>query len=137
MILDAASTEVSYLLEVAESLPPDLGGWIFAVADGGEPPKVRALSLGRPHGPDEVRGRGEEPDAHKEVLLEINQILKEVARARHDVNNPLTSALAETQLGLLDAPEGEIRESLEVVQTQLRRIRDLIAATGHLRPPKN
>lgn len=45
--------------------------------------------------------------------------------------------MAETQLALLDVPEGEIRDGLEIVQTQLRRLRDLIAATGHLRPFKD
>ena len=60
----------------------------------------------------------------------------EVARIRHDLNNPLTSALAEVQLLLFDANDEELRESLEVNQNQLRRMRDLIASTSHMRPPR-
>jgi signal transduction histidine kinase len=67
-------------------------------------------------------------------LLELHRVLLEISRARHDINNPLTSALAETQILLLDVPPGEVRDGLETVQTQLRRIRDLVAATRHLRP---
>jgi len=50
------------------------------------------------------------------------------------LNNPLTSALAEVQLLLFDVEDAEVRESLEVAQTQLRRMRDMIAAARHLSP---
>lgn len=69
--------------------------------------------------------------------LELCQVLSFVARARHDINNPLTSALAETQLLLLDAEDPEIRSGLETVEEQLRRIRDLVARLQALpRPAK-
>jgi signal transduction histidine kinase len=68
-------------------------------------------------------------------VLELGVVLRHVARARHDINNPLTSALAETQLLLMDVEEGELRESLETIQRQIRRIRDLVANLSVLRPP--
>lgn len=72
-------------------------------------------------------GEGEGPDPQ-----EVREL---VARVRHDINNPLTSALAETQLLLMDHPGGEIAESLEQVQEQLRRIRDLTAELSTIPRP--
>jgi len=43
--------------------------------------------------------------------------------------------MAETQLLLMDVEDGEVRESLETVQRQIRRIRDLVAELSVLRPP--
>jgi len=69
------------------------------------------------------------------TLLELHGVLAEVARARHDLNNPLTSALAEVQILLMDAPPGGAEEeSLLIIQDQLRRLRDRLVATRHLRP---
>lgn len=93
----------------------------------------RTLSVGYTHPLAEtVEGvRGEAP----EILLELRAVLSQISRARHDINNPLTSALAETQLLLMDAAgDQELRENVEVVLEQLRRIRDLVSATVHLRP---
>lgn len=69
--------------------------------------------------------------------LELCQILAFVARARHDINNPLTSALAETQLLLMDVEEPETRTGLETIEAQLRRIRDLVARLQALPRPRS
>ena len=66
-------------------------------------------------------------------LLELRWILRLVAKARHDINNPLTAGLAETQLVLMDEPKGDLLESLEVIENQLRRIKDLVAGLARLR----
>lgn len=77
---------------------------------------------------DEAGDRGPPFDLHR--------VLRLVARVRHDVNNPLTAGLAETQLLLMDLGEdGEVRESLETIQRQLHRIRRLIQRLGRLRVP--
>lgn len=68
-------------------------------------------------------------------LLELRHVLAHVARARHDLNNPLTSAMAETQLALMDVEQPDIRAGLETIQEQLRRIRDLVGGLRVLRPP--
>lgn len=50
----------------------------------------------------------------------------DLSRIRHDINNPLTAALAEVQLALMDHPPGsETAQGLNVVERQIRRIRDL------------
>lgn len=67
---------------------------------------------------------------------ELCQVLRFVARARHDINNPLTSALAETQLLLLDVEDPAIRSGLETVEAQLHRIRDLVARLQALPRPR-
>jgi len=59
-----------------------------------------------------------------------------VAKARHDLNNPLTSGLAEVQLLLMDDHPPEVQESLETIQEQFRRLRDVVADLSRLRVPK-
>ncbi len=135
VLADASGLAAGELLEAATALRgPD---WIFAVLDGTDPPTVRTLSSGHPSSLGDVaRYVEDDGEGPREGLLELQGVLVEIARARHDINNPLTSALAETQILLLDVPAGEVREGLETVQTQLRRIRDLVAATRHLRPDR-
>jgi len=63
-------------------------------------------------------------------------LMRSLSRARHDINNPLTSALAEVQLLLLDgASDPGLAESMEIIQEQLRRIRDLVIGLSRFRPP--
>ncbi len=86
---------------------------------------------------EEVASFAREPEQNPGVLMELQRILADVARIRHDLNNPLTSALAEVQLLLFDVNDEELRESLEVIQSQLRRMRDLVVSTSHMRPPRS
>ncbi|NJD19606.1 MAG: hypothetical protein FIA95_10045, partial [Gemmatimonadetes bacterium] len=51
-----------------------------------------------------------------------------LSRLRHTVNNALTSALAETQFTLMGELDDDERSSLMVVETQLKAIRDAVAA---------
>ena len=64
------------------------------------------------------------------------EALDTIAKARHDLNNHLTSALAEIQLLLMDVSCDELKESYEVIQEQLRKMRRVVASTAHLSPPK-
>ena len=111
-------------------------GWMLAVAgQGGNGLEVRPISLGWPTPPGELE-RWAGSGGREGAVLELRTLLARVARARHDINNPLTSGMAETQLLLMDAPpEGEAREGLETIQNQLRRIRDMVADLRGLRPP--
>lgn len=71
-------------------------------------------------------------------FLGHRQLLDELSRIRHDTNNALTSALAEAQFMRMDAPaEGELVEGLRLVETQLKRIRDLVAELATLRAPSS
>lgn len=125
------------LLAVADRAYRSGPGWRFVLVRRGDPVELQVLSLGHPEAlPYVADGIGPD-DLRPGTLMELRELLHEVAKARHDINNPLTSALAEAQLLLMDVEEeGEVRDGLEVIQTQLRRIRDLVAATGHIRPPR-
>jgi signal transduction histidine kinase len=93
---------------------------------------IRPLSFGYPTELATVVGAASDPEGAG-PLLELRWVLRFVAKARHDINNPLTAGLAETQLVLMDEPEGELLESLEVIQDQFRRIQDLVAGLTRLR----
>jgi signal transduction histidine kinase len=51
-----------------------------------------------------------------------------VRKVRHDANNPITAALGHVQL-LLEDPavtDPEVRESLKIVESELRRLTDIL-----------
>ena len=133
VLLDVQGAGAEEVLAAGEALG-GAPGWTLAVVSMGPEGTAlaRSLSLGYDHTLEEAveftLGGGD-----GNHLLELHRVLGEVAKARHDINNPLTSALAEVQILLLDAGEGEERESLETIQAQRRRLRDMVAATRHLR----
>ena len=136
ILVDRDSVDDPDLLAVADRVAGAGAGWILAVIEGDREPIVRTLGFGSPSSSAEVASFSLGPSEHPGVLMELRGVLSEVARVRHDLNNPLTSALAEVQLLLFDETDEEVRESLEVIQSQLRRMRDLIASTSHMRPPR-
>lgn len=112
------------------------GEWApLLVRSGPDGPTVAALLAGDP---EELRGavgkiRGEEPNTG---LLSFRNLMKDLSRIRHDINNPLTAAFAEVQLLMMDVdPASETGEALGVVEEQLFRIRDLVAELSSFRPP--
>jgi signal transduction histidine kinase len=126
---DLPADDVVRALRAAATLP---GPWLPVLLEASGAVAL-PVSLGWPTPLAEVvRWADGAPDAS---VLELRHVLAWIARARHDVNNPLTSAMAETQLALVDAQEPEIREGLLVIEEQLRRIRDLVASLRVLRPP--
>jgi signal transduction histidine kinase len=66
--------------------------------------------------------------------LGFHQVIDRVRVARHDINNPLAAALAETQLLLMDATDPEMRRALEAIQAQLRRIATLVSGLAFAPP---
>jgi signal transduction histidine kinase len=105
------------------------------VQEEGEAFILRPVSVGHPVSRGMVQEIRENPE-DRGPLQELHWVLRVVAKARHDLNNPLTSGLAEAQLLLMDEhPEG-VRESLEVIQDQFRRLRDMVADLSRLRVPK-
>lgn len=135
MPVDDPAELVEALLLCAEA--PSASGWlpviVHAAADGG-PERLVPVSLGWPATSSELARWAD--GAQDAAVLELRHVLQQVGRARHDVNNPLTSAMAETQLALMDARDPVLRQGLEVVEEQLRRIRDLIAELRLFRPPR-
>lgn len=68
--------------------------------------------------------------------FDLHEVLRFVARVRHDINNPLTAGMAETQLLLMDlGGEGEVGESLQTVERQLQRIKALVEDLTRLQRP--
>lgn len=51
-----------------------------------------------------------------------------VRRVRHDANNPITAALGHVQLLLEDpsVPLGDVRDSLRVIEGELKRLIDIL-----------
>lgn len=137
LVLLGADVSPEETLKLVRAVAERDGTWVPLVlesdaAAGG--PIARTLSVGFPLVLDELLDRVDEAE---KPILELRSVLRFISRARHDINNPLTSGLAETQLLLMDVEEGEIRESLEVIQDQLRRIRDLVASLSVLKQPTN
>ena len=59
-----------------------------------------------------------------------------VRRVRHDANNPLTAALGNVQLLLEDAErlDPETLETLQTVESELRRLMSVLRRLGELHP---
>ncbi len=68
-----------------------------------------------------VKGATGVPDSR------IDEMIAVIRRVRHDMNNPLTSIMAEAQLMLMDADDmsAEQRRGLETIEAMAVRIRDL------------
>jgi signal transduction histidine kinase len=65
----------------------------------------------------------------------LNEIVDLVRRVRHDANNPITAALGHVQL-LLDEPAAQhpdVRESLVVVESELRRLIEIMRGLNDVR----
>lgn len=121
---------------LARDLRESVGEWVVAVVERDTDDALwvaQPVTAGFPQGLDHflAQARGDAPGP----LLEVTPILEYLGRARHDINNPLTAALAETQLLLMDVADPRVRQSLETIQGQIRRIRDLVAEMDVLRPP--
>lgn len=66
----------------------------------------------------------------------INEIVALVRRIRHDANNPITAALGHVQL-LLDDPavtDPEVKDSLQIVESELRRLTEILKRLGDIKP---
>lgn len=137
IIVDPREGDAGEIAQLALRIADAADGWTLALLTQGAEPELRALSVAPPTSLSDAAAFADDPSSARGALLELRRVLSEISRTRHDVNNPLTSALAETQLLLLDADEGEIGESLQVIQEQLRRIRDLVADVKHLRLPRD
>lgn len=134
-VFDADETDARSLVAVLSTLPADQ--WTVAVVEDGDPPCLRTVSLGARDGMDVVLRHTADPESEPGCLLGLERALMDMARVRHDLNNPLTAAMAEAQLLLMDAPEGGNRESLEAILQQLRRMRDMLTSSRYLRPRKD
>ena len=63
------------------------------------------------------------------------EMVELVRRIRHDANSPITAALGHTQL-LLEEPvaqDPEVRESLQLVESELKRLIDILGRLKDVR----
>jgi signal transduction histidine kinase len=69
-----------------------------------------------------------EIDDNKERVGRLKHVMGVVNDVNHEINSPLTTIIAESQLMLMDADElkGEHRQSVETIERMSRRIRDLL-----------
>jgi signal transduction histidine kinase len=135
-ILLSSKAPADFLISVISRLQGEVGGWApLLVLDDDSAPSVAPLLLGYAEALESAlpRIRGAEANLG---LLSFRALLQDLARIRHDINNPLTAAFAEIQLLLMDAePESETAEALRIVEAQLYRIRDLAAELTSFRAP--
>jgi signal transduction histidine kinase len=68
-----------------------------------------------------------EADSVEATDVRVAEMIRVIRRVRHDINNPLTSVMAETQLILMDADDlsEEQKRGLETIEAMAGRIRDL------------
>lgn len=66
---------------------------------------------------------------------QIEQFVQIVRRVRHDANNPITAVLGHVQLLLDDPalPDGEVRESLQIIEGEVRRLIEILRRLGEIR----
>jgi signal transduction histidine kinase len=126
--------QVLAALVIAAASPPDQP-WlpVLVEADPKGGVRTRPISIGWAAAPAEL-ARWAEGEPYADVF-ELRHVLLRVARSRHDLNNPLTSAMAEVQLALMDATEPNVRSGLDTIEQQLERMRDMIAHLKALRTP--
>jgi signal transduction histidine kinase len=126
------------ILRLGRATAATSDGWVLVLLeDAGNTDSelvARALSITDREPLSSLLSRAADP-AKDGPILSVCSILQAVSRSRHDINNVLTSAMAETQLLLMDVQDPEMRESLEVIHEQLKRIRDLTAESSKLRRP--
>jgi signal transduction histidine kinase len=135
-ILIGPSAEPESVVGLLERLGRRPGSWSpLLVREGAEGLAAVPLSPGFETGEREARDRIE-AEGSPAGLLSFRHALKDLARLRHDLNNPLTAALAEVQLLLLDQVAGSDEEAaLTVVEDQIRRLGELVAELAPYRVP--
>lgn len=140
-IFVAPDTDARTRVGLQEESARRLGRWrILELLEFGGELRARPVSVGFDEPVDAVASRlaGSQDGEDEGEVLELHSVLQVVARARHDLNNPLTAAMAEIQLLLMDIDqESEAGQGLVSVQRQLERIRDMVAELRSLKPPRN
>ncbi|HKC64394.1 MAG TPA: histidine kinase dimerization/phospho-acceptor domain-containing protein [Pyrinomonadaceae bacterium] len=91
------------------------------------------------------RAVGEESeDAEQEHLRSIieecearlTEMADLVARARHEINNPLTGVLGQAQLLLREELTPSARKRVETIEQLASRIRDIVAQLRYVQRPR-
>ena len=83
----------------------------------------------------EKQDQGDQENASKEEVsrivaayeLKIDEIAEQVARVRHEINNPLTGVLGQAQLLLREELSETARKRAETIEGLAIRMRDVVA----------
>ena len=135
VLLLADNLSAGECLHVLERLALGFGEWTPCLVRHvmGEV-TVRPVSMGWIETVDDViRCR----DGNDERLLELRRLVTRMAHARHDINDAITSGLAETELLLMDSAESNAADALGAVVKQFHRIRDMVSVTTAVRPGRD
>lgn len=136
VLVDSSAVSAGEALTLASLAATSGPGWCVALMRNGVgETNVQTISIGPKDSLEEVGAFARDPSGHRQTLLELRRVLRDAGQLRHDLNNPLTVALAQTQVLLMDDHGDQVREPLEAIQAQLCRIRDIIVAAKHLRTP--
>ena len=133
ILLDPDTLLAEEVVEVVLACEGEGPGWIPALLLEGENGKVVTLALGYRMGLAELASACETEG--QGVPISLVEVVERVRSARHDINNPLAAALAETQLLMMDAEGQDLREALDIIHDQLRRIQSMVASLKGLRRP--
>lgn len=139
LVVDVESPEgYASLLELCGQVAEERREWIVLLpveGDGGEGLRLRPISAGFAVDASAIADAGD-GESEEPVLFDLHDVLRFVARIRHDLNNPLTAGMAETQLLLMDVEEdSELGESLTTIHRQLERIQGLVEDLTRVRRP--
>jgi signal transduction histidine kinase len=82
----------------------------------------------------------ESPDERLEKVLadhevEMNEVADLVAYVRHEINNPLTGVIGQTQLLLREDLSEQARRRVETIENLALRIRDTVAQLRQVQRP--
>ena len=125
------------LVRLSGTMDPWAPLLVRGIGDPEVPTELIPLSPGWPESPSKVSERLSTGGSAAGYLA-FRGAMADLSKVRHDINNPLTAALAEVQLSLLDVePDSELETSLKVVERQIRRIRDMVMELNHYRTPRS
>jgi two-component system NtrC family sensor kinase len=82
---------------------------------------------------------GFQEDRIRRVIIEheahLNEVADLVARVRHEINNPLTGVIGQTQLLLRENLSDVARRRVETIEQLALRIRDTVAELRQIQRP--
>lgn len=71
-----------------------------------------------------------------EYEARLSEFAELAARARHEINNPLTGLLGQAQLLLRDELSDTARRRVQTIEQLAGRIRDTVASLRQIQPPR-
>ena len=128
ILVDPAVSGGAEILNLALRVARSSSDWHLAVADPDDPGAYRSISVGPLFADDPEGGDVAGGVTIEERLASMRWVLGRISESRHLLNNHLASALAETQLLHMDAPDQLVASACERIEAELRVMRREIAS---------